>query len=331
MTHPDISVVLPVYNAEKFVRASIESILTQTFTNFELIVIDDCSTDTSAAIIQTYTDKRVRFYRNNGNRGIVETLNLGIHYARAKYIARMDADDISYPNRLALQFGYLEANPAVGVCGAYLKVMGKTNIIRYPVQHEDICFTFLRSNALAHPVVMFRKQVLTNARLQYEAGYFPAEDFYLWVNCAAVCRLHNLPYPLLEYNIHPGSVSQSKMALQLEKIAGIRAFHLLNTLHCYNAADCHILTGLFAFRFEKQVAYLQQVRDIFERVIGVNRQTGSFNRRKLHVLLGIYWYMCCKSVTGNKKAALATYLYARQLVQIKYLPKMLVLTCLKTK
>jgi glycosyltransferase involved in cell wall biosynthesis len=144
---PRISVVMSVYNGEKYLRQAIESILQQTYTDFEFIIIDDGSTDSSREIIQSYDDKRIRLVINEQNIGLTKSLNKGIRLAKGEFIARMDADDISLPQRFEKQVAYLDSHPEVGVLGTYANIIdhrGKIiNNIIFPTEHETILWTML--------------------------------------------------------------------------------------------------------------------------------------------------------------------------------------------
>ncbi len=124
--NPKVTVLMPVYNAEKYLKTAIESILKQTFSDFELLIINDGSTDGSEEIIRSFNDKRIRLFNNEQNLGIIKTLNKGLNLAKGEYIIRMDADDISLPDRLELQVKYMEENPGIGISGTQARIFGDT-------------------------------------------------------------------------------------------------------------------------------------------------------------------------------------------------------------
>lgn len=174
MKQPLVSVLMPAYNAEKYITEAIESILNQTYKNFEFIIIDDCSTDKTWKIIQKYQkkDQRIIIFRNKENLNLGKTLNLGINNAKGKYIARMDADDISLPYRLEMQVKFLEDNPRVGIVGSNLIIIDKNNYPiatrRYPLKDKDIRNKIFLYNPFAHPVIMYRKNVVQKAGLYHQ-------------------------------------------------------------------------------------------------------------------------------------------------------------------
>jgi glycosyltransferase involved in cell wall biosynthesis len=198
-----ISVVMPVLNGEKHLREAMESVLKQTFTDFEFIIINDGSTDTTAEIIKAYNDPRIVYIDNGANLGLAKSFNIGIQAARGIYIARMDADDISIKDRFARQVRYLEMHPDVGVLGSAAiridlsgKKLGK---ISRPTNHLDIKWRSLFSTPLIHPTVIARSEVLKNN--PFDETLHNSEDYELWSRLLFTTdtRFANLPEPLLLY------------------------------------------------------------------------------------------------------------------------------------
>lgn len=210
--HPAISVVLPVYNGEAFVREAVESILAQTFTDFELIIINDGSTDGSGAILRELEagDQRIVLVeRTNG--GLVSALNEGIERARGDLIARMDADDVAMPERFALQHARMAAEPALGVLGSFIRIIDKAgDTIRlgdYPVSPTDTARFLEHGCPLAHPTVMMRRDAVLKAG-GYRKVFSHCEDYDLWLRINELgYELANLPRPLLHYRMHGANVS----------------------------------------------------------------------------------------------------------------------------
>ena len=131
---PKVTVLMPVYNARFYLSKAISSIINQTFKDFEFLIFNDGSTDNSADIIYSYNDRRIRFFNSEQNFGYVYHLNYGIEIAKGEYIARMDADDISFPTRLEKQVAFMDKNPEVGVCGTWFKIYGTNRKIRHPTK-----------------------------------------------------------------------------------------------------------------------------------------------------------------------------------------------------
>lgn len=216
MTAPMISVVMPVYNAEKYIAEAVDSILNQTYSDFEFIIIDDCSTDASYKILQSYVskDNRIRLFKNDVNKKLPKTLNFGISQANGKYIARMDADDISLPERFAKQVEFMESHPEIGICGTWLVEFSKTEgkSVTPNITHEDIIVTmYFSNNCIAHPTVMMKANIFQKQNILYNENHMGiAEDYALWNECLNNnIRFHNLPIILLRYRIHDNQTTLS--------------------------------------------------------------------------------------------------------------------------
>jgi len=201
---PKVSVLLPVFNSQEFLPAALDSLLTQSLGNIEVIAINDGSVDSSAVILENYAagDARVSVY-HQANRGLPATLNRGLALARGEYLARMDADDISCPTRLERQVEYLDNHPVVGVCGTWVETLSDANPVtwRYPVDDAGIRCHNLFSPALAHPTIMFRKTVVQSAG-GYSLDWAVAEDYELWLRLAGLTKFANLPEVLLRHRLH---------------------------------------------------------------------------------------------------------------------------------
>ena len=223
---PLISVLMPAYNAEKYIGIAIESILSQAFKDFELIIIDDCSKDSSYLIAEKYfkEDDRIVLLKNCENLKLSLTLNRGIKIARGKYIARMDADDFSYSDRLEKQYNFLEMNPGVGIVGGTMEVCdSKLNFKayrRYNLDDENIRKNIFKYSPFSHPLVMIRKEIFDEIGL-YDTATNPAEDYDLWLRIGKCCKFANLEDVLLKYRIVEKSMttgSTKKMELATIKL-----------------------------------------------------------------------------------------------------------------
>ena len=172
---PIISVLLPVYNGEKFLKEAIDSVLCQSFTSFELLIIDDGSTDDSCNIVLGYQDSRIRLLRNKQNIGLIKTLNKGINESKGKYIARMDADDICREDRFVKQVEFLEQHTLYGIVGSWCSIINSSKKIEYHASHESLQFALLNYCCFVHPSVMIRKSVLTDNQLCFDSQYVHCE------------------------------------------------------------------------------------------------------------------------------------------------------------
>ena len=217
-SNPIVSVIMPVYNAEAYLKKAIESILFQTYQNIEFIIIDDCSVDDSKKIISEFEDSRIKIILNNNNLGISASLNKGINASIGKYIARMDADDISLPERIKTQVKYMEKHPKIGLVGTgyYLsdeKGKRKKKYI-YPSENFDLRWRLLSGPIFPHPTVMIRKKILMSKKLKYNENLKWAQDYELWTKLLRHTNATNLNKALIEYRQHPHAVSYSKIMIQ---------------------------------------------------------------------------------------------------------------------
>ncbi len=203
-----ISVIMPAFNAELYIEEAVKSILNQTYINFELIIIDDCSIDDTYLKIKKFDDPRIVLLQNDCNRGIVYCLNKAISIANGSFIARMDADDISHRNRLEYQFNCFMLNDRLVLCGSHYSVLYRDRVIRQvflPVLDEDIKKRMLFHNPICHPSVMF-KRILWDY-VKYKEENVGCEDYALWLDSSDSGEYYNIPLPLLFYRVHSDNIS----------------------------------------------------------------------------------------------------------------------------
>ncbi|MDO9385847.1 MAG: glycosyltransferase [Thiobacillus sp.] len=228
-TPPVISVLLSVYNSEKYVSLAIESILNQTFADFELIIVDDCSSDASWDICLKYAqqDNRIVAVRNKLNLGGCETLNVGLKLAKGRYIARQDNDDWSYPDRLAKQLKFMETHQNVGIVGGNMEIINEDGKVigkrTYNYTDGMIRKKIFRYSPFSHPLVMFRKSILDTVGY-YNPEYAPADDYDLYFRIGKVSKFANLNEILMKYRVIPTSLTNSrtkKMELATIKVRNL--------------------------------------------------------------------------------------------------------------
>lgn len=211
---PTVTVIMPVYNSEQFIRDAIESVLGQTYTNFEFLIIDDASNDRTVSIVKSYNDPRIHLIEKPQNTGYTLSLNMGLKKAKGRYIARMDSDDISLPKRFEKQVSFLDANPEFILCGTSYSIIDGNNRIILPETNDEIRLTLLHFNCIAHPTVMFKREILDRHFLEYNPDMEPSEDYDLWVRLLTKGNLYNLQEILLHYRMHNSSVSRKRIKEQ---------------------------------------------------------------------------------------------------------------------
>jgi glycosyltransferase involved in cell wall biosynthesis len=268
-SQPKVSVVMPVYNGELYLREAIDSILNQTFSDFEFIAIDDCSTDGSVAIIQSYTDPRIRLITNSVNRGVRFIANQGNQLAQAEYIARMDCDDISFPQRLAKQVEYLDRHPDIAVIGAqsiYIDTNGNVtdnqDIYQPPVEPSSMKWTASYECPFVNPSVMYRKQILCVELGGYDENATFAEDYEIWLRLLKNnYQGANLPEILVKYRINPKSLMHSaNNATKINAVSPMQKSYLDTLIPGYDR-EKEIMINFFATRSPQLAAAANKAMD----------------------------------------------------------------------
>lgn len=283
---------MSVFNSADTIGQAIESILDQTYKNFEFIIIDDGSLDGSVEVVKLFNDARVILISNVHNVGLTKCLNDGLAIARGKYIVRMDADDISVPERIEKQVAFMEANPEVGICGTGIRIFGDIDTVKvHPERHDEICVKMIYANPIAHPTVVIRRKYLRDHKLEYNANLATSQDYDLWYRSSKLFRLANLPAPLLYYRAHSGQISSERAMSQQRDSNQIR-YNILRDLGLTcnedTIADYHRL-------FEElplDERHALRVKNLIFSVLGANRRTGIFNHALLRKLIIRKWISC---------------------------------------
>ena len=222
---PKVSVVLPVFNGELHIAEAIRSILSQSLADLALIVVDDGSVDSTALIVSSIEDRRIRLVRNSSNKGICFSLNRGLDLADSEYVARMDADDVARPTRLEAQVGFADRHDTVACCGSWMEEFGHGRRIvkRLPLRHASLTALMCFDSPLFHPTVVMRTRFMDTNHLRYSADAQDAEDYDMWERVAQLGRLANVGEVLHSYRVHEGQVSTLRRSQQVRTADAIRA------------------------------------------------------------------------------------------------------------
>ena len=225
MNVPILSILMPVYNVENYIEEAVYSILNQTFRDFELIILDDCSPDKSLQIVKKIIDPRIRIYHGEKNVGLANILNVGLKLARGKYIGRMDSDDISDLSRFERQIHYMESHPDVDLCSCAMELFGAKNDIWIRNSNfEEIKISALFFSPILHASSVWRRKSFEE--LEFRQEMVPAEDYDLWTRAIAKgLKLINIPEVLYKYRIHPTQITNSVSSVQ--KLSDVK----MNYLH----------------------------------------------------------------------------------------------------
>ncbi len=216
-----ISVLMSVYNAEKYINETIKSVLNQSFTDFEFIIIDDGSTDGTKTIINQFKDDRIRYFYFS-NSGLAAALNKGLQRATGKYIARIDADDICYPNRLEVQYNFMEANPEYVLCGSSIDVIDEHGNFIYkftlPTKDSEIRKQMQYENGITHPSSFYRREEALKVGGYYEPIRQYFEDYMFFYQLIKCGKVMNISESLIKYRLTPGSISSRSRNKKYERI-----------------------------------------------------------------------------------------------------------------
>ena len=301
LNSPAISVVMSVYNSEKYLAEAIDSILNQTFSNFEFIIINDGSTDGSLAIIQSYMkiDKRIVLI-DRENKGLPYSLNEGIAASKGEYIARMDADDISFPERLEKQLAVMESDTDIGVCGAWAYLfrdsLSKNKMIRHPEDHDSLIIRLLFSVCFIHPVVMIRKSVLSQLDYVYNERFHNSQDYELWSRIVKTTRFYTLQTPLLYYRDTPdgitSKVNHDGFNKRFPLVSQVQTDQLKTLGLNLNDEDkiMHFRLGLNAEMLSLH-AGKNDVKAYFKRILQANEGAQVFHQKKLYRFLSRRYFV----------------------------------------
>jgi glycosyltransferase involved in cell wall biosynthesis len=295
-----ITIVMPVYNTKKYVDQAIQSILNQSFQDFEFIIIDDGSTDKSLSIIKSFNDKRIQIIQNKKNLGLIKTLNKGIDLAKGKYIARMDADDIAKPERLAKQLRFLEKHTNYALVGTQANFIFGDKLSNSQF-HMEINSDLLAALSLfncpfIHPSVMIRTDILKE--FYYEEGFTAAEDYELWTRILRKYSCANLTESLLNYRLHDNNISTVQNNKQIESIKRIYRSNLEYIRVPYREADLDIYLKISgSYQRKITLADLKNIESWLLKMRTHLLKENLYDKNVIQEVIQITWFrLCLKNV-----------------------------------
>lgn len=293
---PRVSVVMAVHNGEKYLAEAIESILDQTFRDFEFIIVDDGSSDSTPRLLAVYEkrDPRLSIHRFDANCGLAAALNFGIQQARGEYIVRMDADDLSLPDRLQEQVAFMDSHPEIGVCGSWVELIGSRNgeEWQYPAGHEAIHARSLFENTLVHSSVIMNASLFRKYRLAYDENIRYAQDYELWSRAVSLVRFANLDQVLLRYRLHAQGAGAKHRDEQLQVHAMIYR-RLLQPFGVEPTKDNLLTHQTLALYQSGDAAFLRKARRWLESLTRANRKILILPPVVLDSQIGLYWSHAC--------------------------------------
>ncbi|OQX11378.1 MAG: hypothetical protein BWK76_19220 [Desulfobulbaceae bacterium A2] len=292
---PEVTVLMPLYNGCRYVRYAIVSIIGQSYSNFEFIIIDDGSRDESVQIVRSFTDNRIVLLQNQTNMGVAATLNQGLDRARGRYIARMDADDISLPDRLALQVRFMENNSQLGISGTgiYCFGIGLPNKQHKPNSPEEISAFSLFENPLSHMSAIMRREMLDQHALRYNPLFSRCEDYELWSRAKKYFPLANIDNVLVRVRQHRASATLGNWSVMTEQTQEIQ-LRLLQELGINPTAEelgLHHEVGR-GYR-QRAISRLEEGEQWLLRLQRHNTTSQFFNRQIFDGIVGRIWFRYC--------------------------------------
>ncbi len=302
MSNPLVSIVMPVFNSEKFVGEAVESLLSQTFKDFELIIVDDGSTDKSAEIISTFQDSRIRILSNLKNRGIVFSRNRGLKDIRGKFYAPFDSDDVARPDKFEKQIDFLNKNPEFAMIGSWANLIDEhgeklPKKWKLKAKPEHIPPIMLFRNYFVHSSILVRKEFIEN--IVYEDGFDVVEDYKFCADLAFGSRVVNYPDYLLKYRFH--SKSAMRKDRQRMRNQDIKIYRYLFDKLEIKLSESD-LNSIFALKGERNTGALDELIDIEKfliRIIRQNNQLQLFNHKELEKTVANRWLKACYLARGQ--------------------------------
>lgn len=280
--YPLITVLLPVYNCEKYFFESVQSILSQTYKHFELLIIDDCSTDKTLEICKSFKDERIVLIEKEKNSGYTDSLNYGISIAKGKYIARMDGDDISLPERFEKQINFLEQNPTISLCGTAIQIIGTNKVLKHPLKHDEIKVNLCKGSSFFHPTVMGKTQMFRDNL--YDKSYEPAEDYELWTRLIFKYNVANLDNILLLYRVHENQVSVANNSIQSLSAykSQLKMFNHLGIEKYFSQND---LDMVFRFQISKSINDYKITLKVLKKLRTLNIEKNIYKLKEFSALI----------------------------------------------
>lgn len=307
---PKVTVLMPVYNGELYLKEAIESILNQSFKDFEFLIINDGSTDSSEEIIKSYRDSRIRLVNNERNLRLIATLNKGLELARGEYIARMDCDDISHPKRLEKQVKKMNSDESIAICGTGFKVIGKHGLKPLILTDFKSIRNYLHiDNCMVHPSVMMRKSILQKNHYYYDPLYTHVEDYELFVRISKNHKIVNLNKNLLYYRLSPNGISRQFSQEQYERTFHLSEQALQNKGILFNRKPY--------MKLQLQKTEVLQAQQEIKAIL----TSSACNDYDINEILGFLWLDICTRGTGHGLWILKTF-YSFKELNVGNLPKL---------
>ena len=305
MDTPKVTILIPVYNGDEYLPQTLRCVFAQTFRDFEILIIDDASTDRTVEIIQSFDDARIRLLRNQTNLGIYSSRNLGMQEARGEYVCFLDHDDLCTPDRLAVQVTFMDDHPDIGLCGSFAgEVDAKGKVIEgrirsYPTEPEEVAGKLWSGYTILNPTVILRRDDFIRHGIWHDTTFKVAGDYDFYVRAAKKLKLANIPQVLLYYRQHPKQVSitnelklsRALLSVQLEIFRG---FFL-----GWPEADFEIHRRLSRRECDYSGTEVLSVARYFAAIAKAAEQKAVFASEDLESYIQVFWNMYLRHITRH--------------------------------
>jgi glycosyltransferase involved in cell wall biosynthesis len=299
MADPKVSVLMSVFNGERHLCAAIDSILKQTFQDFEFIIIDDGSTDHSPQILNSYEDPRIRLITNEKNIGLTRSLNKGIDLCRGEYIARMDGDDISLPERLKKQVEFMDHNRGVGISGTWKRSIGlksnKKN--KFPIRDSEIRCMLLFNNAFCHSSLIISARAIKRFKLNYNPSLKYSQDYDFVVRGTEYFSVANIPKVLIAYRFHAHQIAESNRAKQIKVADRVRTYQFQKLGINPTEKELKLIFNFVDLTLPSSHDLVEESAVFLKRLFLANEEKKIYDRAILKIYLGQLWFRLCNAST----------------------------------
>lgn len=309
---PSLSIIVPTYNGSRFVAETLDSIIGQSFEDFEILVIDDASSDNTVEVVMSIGDRRIRLIRNETNLGVAHTRNKAATQARGRYISPHDQDDLSEPDRFLKQIQLLESNPKLDVVGSWVKTFGDSNEVwRYPEHEDDLKCRILFGCEIAHTTAVIRTSAISSLERLYDPSVPLCSDYELFSRMSLVGGVANIPEPLVRYRRHKDALSAvaSASMAQCARNIHVRLLGKLGLVPTDDELDLHdaIARSKVDCSDRRQLA---AVGNWLSKLQAANNRTRLFPARRFRLLLYEKWHNTFRRAMGQGTSSRIEFLFS---------------------
>lgn len=315
---PLVSVCITAYNREEYTQIAIKSVLNQTYQNFEIIVIDDGSTDDTVLKIESFKDSRIKLFKNKKNRGVIYSRNHYLKKAKGAYIAVLDSDDIWLPEKLSLQIDFFQNNPEYVMCGTHAEIFyanGETKKWIYPVTDEEIRIRLLWGSAIVHSSLVLKRDVLTDTDILYDESLTSAEDYNFIRELVRCGKVYNMDRILVKYRLHGDQLTLNENYLQKKCAFDISNMYLQDIGISLTTLQVELFRKLFNFEYCFSLEDLKDISFMFLQILLKTSSSKKLEQQYLRQDLSKKWFLVCYNSSHNGISVLNLYFRNKELFE----------------